>query len=70
MRTGLFIQTGLRGVEREESLRYISKMLPLSVVLFGNDFSNEKELTELISKINHIYVVENNVPAPFIAEFY
>lgn len=67
MRTGLFIQTGLRGVEREESLKYISKMLPLSVVLFGNDFSNEKELTELISKINHIYVVENNVPAPFIA---
>lgn len=67
MRSGLFIQTGLRGVEREESLRYVSKMLPLSVVLFSNDFRDEKELAELIKKINHIYVVENNVDAPFIA---
>ena len=67
MRSGLFIQTGLRGVDSEESFRHVSKMLPVSIVLFSVDFRNEKELLELIRKINHIYVVENNVSAPIIA---
>jgi beta-N-acetylhexosaminidase len=67
MRPGFFIQSGLRGVEEGESLKYISKLLPTSIVLFSSDFKTKNELNELIHKLKRIYVIENNVKEPIIA---
>ena len=67
MRPGLFIQSGIRGMEREEALRKISDLLPSSIVLFKPDFSSVKDLESLIMKISHIYVIDRGVPEPVIA---
>lgn len=67
MRSGFFIQSGIRGMEREVALKKISNLLPVSIVLFKSDFSSSSDLQEIISKIRHIYIVENNVSEPIIA---
>lgn len=67
MRPGYFIQSGLRGHDREESLKLISKLLPSSLVLVRSDFRNEEDLKDLIDSIRKIYVIENGADAPHIA---
>ncbi len=67
MRPGLFIQSGIRGMEREEALRKISDLLPSSIVLFKSDFSSVTDLESLIKKIRHIYVIDRGVTEPVIA---
>ena len=67
MRSGLFIQTGIRGVERDQALKIISSMLPSSIVLFRGDFSDETELQELIKDIQKLYAIEKNTVPPVFA---
>jgi len=67
MRKGLFIQSGLRGHEREDSLKLISKFLPGSIVLTKKDFDGKSGLLELLKEINRIYLIENGVDRPYIA---
>ena len=67
MRPGFFIQSGIRGMERDVALKKISNLLPVSIVLFKSDFTSPTDLHEIISKIRHIYVVENHVSEPIIA---
>ncbi len=67
MRPGFFLQTGIRGMEKEDALKAISKILPSSIVLFKSDFSSPRDLEQLIREINHIYRIENGVRQPIIA---
>ena len=67
MRSGIFIQSGLRGMDREVALKKIAKFLPYSLVLFKSDFSSQEDLKELIRRIRKIYVTENGVEEPVIA---
>ncbi len=67
MRPGIFIQSGLRGMDREEALKKIAKLLPYSIVLFKSDFSSPEDLKELIRRVRRIYVTENGVEEPLIA---
>ncbi|MCL4451587.1 MAG: hypothetical protein M1327_03055 [Candidatus Thermoplasmatota archaeon] len=67
MRPGLFIQTGLIGHDREESLKLIGKLLPSSIVLVRKDFSDRSDLLELIHSIRRIYKVEKDAEYPYIA---
>lgn len=67
MRAGQFIQCGIRGFEREESLRHISRLLPASISLFRGDYRDEEDLQALIRQINRIYKVDNATPEPYIA---
>lgn len=67
MRPGLFIQSGIRGMDREAALKQISKLLPFSIVLFKSDFSSPEDLKELIRKIRRIYSIEKSVAEPVFA---
>ena len=67
MRPGLFIQTGLIGHDREESLRLVGKLLPSSIVLVRKDFSDKTDLLELIHSIKRLYKVEKDTKFPYIA---
>lgn len=67
MRPGYFIQTGLIGHEREESLRLVGKLLPSTIVLVRKDFSDRKDLIELIHTIKHLYSIEKDAREPYIA---
>lgn len=67
MRPGIFIQSGLRGMDREAALKKIAKLLPFSLVLFRSDFSSQDDLKELIRRVRKIYVTENGIEEPVIA---
>lgn len=67
MRPGFFIQTGLIGHDREESLRLVGKLLPSSIVLVRKDFSDKTDLLELIHSIKRLYKVEKDTKFPYIA---
>ncbi len=67
MRSGFFIQTGIRGVERNQALKIISSMLPSSIVLFKSDFNNEAELQGLIKDIQKLYAIEKGIAPPVFA---
>jgi beta-N-acetylhexosaminidase len=67
MRPGYFIQTGIIGHEREESLRLVGKLLPSTIVLLRKDFSDRKDLTELIHTIKRLYRIEKDAREPYIA---
>lgn len=67
MRPGQFIQCGIRGFEREEGLKNLSKLLPTSVALFRADYTDDEDLRNLIAQINIIYRKENGVKEPYIA---
>ena len=67
MRPGLFIQTGLIGHDREESLRLVGKLLPSSIVLVRKDFSDKTDLLDLIHSIKRLYKVEKDTKFPYIA---
>lgn len=67
MRPGLFIQSGLVGHDREESLRLISKFLPSSIVLVRKDFTDRTDLLDLVHSIKRIYKIENDTKYPYIA---
>jgi len=67
MRPGFFIQTGLIGHEREESLRLIGKLLPSTIVLVRKDFSDRADLINLIHNIRRLYRIEKDVRDPYIA---
>lgn len=66
MRAGQFIQTGIRGFDREEALVKLKQLLPASVALFRADYTDLDDLKRLISSINKIYR-ENQAPDPYIA---
>ncbi len=67
MRPGYFIQSGIRGLERDQALKVISKFLPFSIILFKKDFTSKNDLMNLIKEIKRIYRIENNVLDPVIA---
>ena len=67
MRPGLFIQAGLVGHDREESLSLIGKLLPSSIVLVRKDFSDRSDLLELIHSIKRLYKIEKDTRYPYIA---
>lgn len=67
MRAGLFLQSGIVGFEREEGLKRLSKLLPTSVALFRPDYSDDRDLLQLIHRINKIYKIDNGVKEPYIA---
>lgn len=67
MRPGQFLQSGIVGLEREEGLKNLSKLLPVSVALFRPDYSDNEDLLQLIHRINRIYKVESGLPEPYIA---
>lgn len=67
MRAGQFIQCGIRGFDREDSLRHISRLLPASISLFRGDYRDEDDLRSLIHQINRIYKIENSTEEPYIA---
>ena len=67
MRPGFFIQTGLVGHDREESLKLLAKLLPSTVVLVRKDFADRSDLLSLIQSIKRIYRIENGVRDPYIA---
>ena len=67
MRPGLFIQAGLVGHDREESLRLIGNLLPSSIVLVRKDFSDRSDLLELIHSIKRLYKIEKDTRYPYIA---
>ncbi len=67
MRPGYFIQSGIRGLERDQALKVISKFLPFSIILFKKDFTSKNDLMNLIKEIKRIYRIENNVNDPVIA---
>ena len=67
MRPGFFIQTGLIGHDREESLRLVGKLLPSSIVLVRKDFSDKTDLLDLIHSIKRLYKVEKDTKFPYIA---
>lgn len=67
MRSGYFIQAGLRGHTREESLKLVSKLLPSSIVLLRSDFTGPQDLVNLILEIKKLYRIEKGVTEPYIA---
>lgn len=67
MRSGYFIQSGLRGHTREDSLKLISKLLPSSVVLLRSDFTGPEDLVNLIRDIKKLYSIEQGIQEPYIA---
>ncbi|MGC8514880.1 MAG: glycoside hydrolase family 3 N-terminal domain-containing protein [Thermoplasmata archaeon] len=67
MRPGFFIQTGLIGHEREESLRLIGKLLPSTIVLVRKDFTDRKDLIDLLHSIKRLYRIEKDAKDPYIA---
>ena len=67
MRPGFFLQTGIRGMEKEQALKAVSKILPSSIVLFKSDFSSPSDLQQLIRDLKHLYRIENGINEPLIA---
>ena len=67
MRPGFFLQTGIRGMEKEQALKAVSKILPSSIVLFKSDFSSPSDLKQLIRDLKHLYRIENGINEPLIA---
>ncbi len=67
MRPGLFIQSGLRGYEREESFKALSKFLPGSIVLTKKDFQGQSDLVALIKAITRLYTIDKDVNKPYFA---
>lgn len=67
MRNGYFIQSGIVGYSRDESLKLLSKFLPGSIVLFKEDFKDQKDLAALMKRINQIYKIDHGVQEPYFA---
>ena len=63
----MFLQSGIVGHAREESMKLISKFLPVSIILFKEDFDDKKDLQSLVKEINRLYVIEHGVKRPYIA---
>lgn len=63
----MFLQSGIVGHAREESMKLISKFLPVSIILFKEDFDDKKDFQSLVKGINRLYVIENGVKQPYIA---
>ena len=63
----MFLQSGIVGHSREDSKKLISKFLPVSIILFKEDFDDKKDLQSLVKEINRSYVIEHGVKRPYIA---
>ena len=67
MRTGLFLQTGIYGMDRVRSRNIINKIKPGSIILMGRDFTGLDSIRELIKWIFEIYDKELKIARPLIA---
>ncbi len=67
MRKGYFVQSGIRGHDREESLKILSRFLPSSVVFIRSDYGGPEDLESLIKSVRKIYRIENGIQDPYIA---